>query len=81
MRDACRRRETREAERVRTAKLVHSLRSEVDGLRKRPRTGQIGVQTALQGADLEATEELVLELQGKHEVVRCSGCRSSNLGW
>lgn len=53
---------------MRTAKLVNTLRSEVDELRKRPRTGQVGVQTALKGNDLRATEALVLELQRKNEV-------------
>lgn len=55
---------------MRTANLVNSLRSEVDRLRKSPRTGQIGVQTAVRGQDLRATEALVLELRRKHEVKR-----------
>lgn len=54
-------RETREAERVRTAKLVNSLRSEAEGLRRRPRTKEALAQTALTVSDL-------LAMQRKHEV-------------
>ncbi|CAM9655582.1 unnamed protein product [Ectocarpus sp. 4 AP-2014] len=59
--------ETREAERVRTARAIDSLRSEAEELRRRPRTRGVGVQTGLKGSDLGDTEALVLAIERKHK--------------
>ncbi|CAM9698132.1 unnamed protein product, partial [Ectocarpus sp. 13 AM-2016] len=59
--------ETREAERVRTARTIDSLRSEAEELRRRPRTRAVEVQTGLKGGDLGDTEALVLALERKHK--------------
>ncbi|CAM9927011.1 unnamed protein product, partial [Ectocarpus sp. 8 AP-2014] len=59
--------ETREAERVRTARAIDSLRSEAEELRRRPRTRGVEVQTGLKGSDVGDTEALVLALERKNK--------------
>ncbi|CBJ48838.1 hypothetical protein Esi_0049_0065 [Ectocarpus siliculosus] len=66
-RRAAQARETREAERVRTARAIDSLRSEAEELRRRPRTRGVEVQTGLKGSDVGDTEALVLALERKNK--------------
>lgn len=74
-------RETREAERMRTARAIDSLRSEAEGLRRRPRTRGVEVQTGLKGSDVGDTEALVLALERKSKVRCWCRCLGGSTRW
>lgn len=63
-----RHRETRDAERVRMADLVISLKAEVEELQRRPLTREVVVQTFLTENDLRDNEASALRLLMEKEV-------------